>query len=141
MNVYRLSVRRLRGAVNPGVAGVRRGSWRVRAGAGISASRGPGQWFGWVESEPAVLVDEGDPDRSAAACVRPGNRRLRTWAGGVGSVIGDTPRRFGGWRQHDDVVMMSAELGLGVWTTDGGKLWTTFVEFEALSSAVVGALG
>jgi hypothetical protein len=33
-----------------------------------------------------------------------------------------------GWRQHDDVVLMSAELELAAWSTDGTKLWTTFVE-------------
>lgn len=35
---------------------------------------------------------------------------------------------FWGWRRHEDVVVMSAELELAAWTTDGRKLWTTFVE-------------
>lgn len=35
---------------------------------------------------------------------------------------------FWSWRQHGDVVVMSAELELAAWTTDGDKLWTTFVE-------------
>jgi hypothetical protein len=35
---------------------------------------------------------------------------------------------FWGWRQHDDCVAMSAELGLAVWTTSGEKLWSTYVE-------------
>jgi hypothetical protein len=35
---------------------------------------------------------------------------------------------FWSWRQHHDVVLMSAELELAAWTTDGEKLWTTFVE-------------
>ncbi|WP_433303437.1 hypothetical protein ACQP2F_12005 [Actinoplanes sp. CA-030573] len=35
---------------------------------------------------------------------------------------------FWSWRQHDDVVLMSAELELAAWRTDGTKLWTTFVE-------------
>jgi len=35
---------------------------------------------------------------------------------------------FWSWRQHDDVVIMSAELELAAWRTDGTKLWTTFVE-------------
>ncbi|MEU8241018.1 hypothetical protein AB0C07_22470 [Actinoplanes missouriensis] len=35
---------------------------------------------------------------------------------------------FWSWRQHDDVVIMSAELEIAAWRTDGTKLWTTFVE-------------
>jgi hypothetical protein len=35
---------------------------------------------------------------------------------------------FWAWRQHHDVVIMSAELELAAWSTDGTKLWTTFVE-------------
>jgi hypothetical protein len=35
---------------------------------------------------------------------------------------------FWGWRLHDDVVVMSAELELAAWTTNGDKLWTIFVE-------------
>lgn len=35
---------------------------------------------------------------------------------------------FSSWRRHDDIVVMSAELELAVWTTAGDKLWTTFVE-------------
>jgi hypothetical protein len=35
---------------------------------------------------------------------------------------------FSEWAQHGDVVLMSAELELAAWTTDGIKLWTTFVE-------------
>ena len=35
---------------------------------------------------------------------------------------------FGGWRRHGNVVVMSAELELAAWTTEGDKLWTTFVE-------------
>jgi hypothetical protein len=35
---------------------------------------------------------------------------------------------FWGWRQHGEVVLMSAELELAAWTTSGEKLWTTFVE-------------
>jgi hypothetical protein len=35
---------------------------------------------------------------------------------------------FWSWRQHDDVVIMSAELELAAWRADGTKLWTTFVE-------------
>ena len=35
---------------------------------------------------------------------------------------------FWSWRQHDDVVVMSAELELAAWRTEGTKLWTTFVE-------------
>lgn len=35
---------------------------------------------------------------------------------------------FWRWRRHDDVVVMSAELELAAWTTDGERLWTTFVE-------------
>lgn len=32
------------------------------------------------------------------------------------------------WHRHGDVVLMSAEVGLAAWTTDGLKLWSTFVE-------------
>lgn len=35
---------------------------------------------------------------------------------------------FWGWCRHGDVVVMSAELELAAWTTQGRKLWTTFVE-------------
>jgi len=35
---------------------------------------------------------------------------------------------FWAWRQHNDVVIMSAELELAAWSADGTKLWTTFVE-------------
>jgi len=35
---------------------------------------------------------------------------------------------FLSWRQHGDVILMSAELELAAWTTDGTKLWRTFVE-------------
>jgi hypothetical protein len=35
---------------------------------------------------------------------------------------------FWQWRQHGDVVLMSAELEFAAWTTSGQKLWTTFVE-------------
>jgi hypothetical protein len=40
----------------------------------------------------------------------------------------DADTGFWGWRLHDDVVVMSAELELAAWTTGGEKLWTTFVE-------------
>jgi hypothetical protein len=45
---------------------------------------------------------------------------------------------FWGWRLHDDVVVMSAELELAAWTTTGDKLWTTFVE-PPWSYAVLGS--
>jgi hypothetical protein len=35
---------------------------------------------------------------------------------------------FWQWRQHHGVVLMSAELELAAWDTEGTKLWTTFVE-------------
>jgi hypothetical protein len=35
---------------------------------------------------------------------------------------------FWGWREHGDVVVMSAELELAAWTNAGEKLWSTFVE-------------
>ena len=35
---------------------------------------------------------------------------------------------FWGWRRHGDFVVMSAELELAAWTTEGEKLWSTFVE-------------
>jgi hypothetical protein len=44
------------------------------------------------------------------------------------SWIDETDCGFWGWRQHGDVVVMSAELELAAWSTEGAKLWTTFVE-------------
>jgi hypothetical protein len=35
---------------------------------------------------------------------------------------------FWGWKRHNDVVVMSAELELAAWTLEGRKLWSTFVE-------------
>jgi len=35
---------------------------------------------------------------------------------------------FWGWKRHNDVIVMSAELELAAWTLDGRKLWSTFVE-------------
>ncbi|HEY5450493.1 MAG TPA: hypothetical protein VIQ54_17185 [Polyangia bacterium] len=35
---------------------------------------------------------------------------------------------FWGWKRHDDVIVMSAELELAAWTLEGKKLWSTFVE-------------
>ena len=35
---------------------------------------------------------------------------------------------FWGWRQHGDVVVMSAELEISAWTTEGDRLWSTPVE-------------
>ncbi|WP_433040666.1 hypothetical protein [Dactylosporangium sp. CS-033363] len=35
---------------------------------------------------------------------------------------------FWQWRRHKNTVLMSAELELAAWTSDGGKLWSTFVE-------------
>ncbi len=35
---------------------------------------------------------------------------------------------FIAWRQHSDYVVMIAETELATWTTQGRKLWTTFVE-------------
>jgi hypothetical protein len=40
----------------------------------------------------------------------------------------ETSVGFCGWRQHGDVVVMSEELELAAWTTDGRKLWRRFVE-------------
>jgi hypothetical protein len=44
------------------------------------------------------------------------------------SWIDEAEVGFWAWQQHDDVVLMSAELELAAWSTDGEKLWTTFVE-------------
>lgn len=35
---------------------------------------------------------------------------------------------FWGWRQHGDVVLMSAELQFAAWAADGRKLWSASVE-------------
>ncbi len=44
------------------------------------------------------------------------------------SWVDEAQLGFWSWRQHDDVVIMSAELEIAAWRTDGTKLWTTFVE-------------
>jgi len=47
---------------------------------------------------------------------------------------------FWGWSQLGEYVLMSAELEFGVWTQNGEKLWTTFVEppwdFKVLGQTV-----
>jgi hypothetical protein len=52
-------------------------------------------------------------------------------------TLRDRPRRlwedtadlgFWHWSAHPSVVLMAAEIELAAWTTDGEKLWTTFVE-------------
>jgi hypothetical protein len=48
-------------------------------------------------------------------------RWLRCW-------VDEAECGFWGWRQHGDVVVMSAELELAAWNVNGDKLWTTFVE-------------
>ncbi len=35
---------------------------------------------------------------------------------------------FWGWRQHGNVVVMLAELEMAAWSSDGTRLWSTFVE-------------
>ena len=35
---------------------------------------------------------------------------------------------FWGWARYGNIVLMSAELELAAWDTQGRKLWTTFVE-------------
>ena len=35
---------------------------------------------------------------------------------------------FHTWEQHEDIVLLSAELEFAAWDTRGNKLWTTFVE-------------
>src|SRR5262245_27941237 len=44
------------------------------------------------------------------------------------SFVDEAEVGFLSWRQHGDVVLMSAELELAAWTVDGEKLWRTFVE-------------
>jgi hypothetical protein len=44
------------------------------------------------------------------------------------SFVDEADVGFLSWRQHGDVVLMSAELELAAWTTNGEKLWRTFVE-------------
>ncbi len=40
----------------------------------------------------------------------------------------DAEHGFWGWRQHGNIVLMSAECELAAFTENGRKLWTTFVE-------------
>ena len=42
--------------------------------------------------------------------------------------VDDTDLGFWKWRRHGDVVLMSAELELAAWSTDGTKLWSRSVE-------------
>lgn len=35
---------------------------------------------------------------------------------------------FWGWEQHDNVIVMAAELEMAAWNTEGQKLWSHFVE-------------
>jgi len=53
------------------------------------------------------------------------------------SFVDEADVGFLSWRQHGDVILMSAELELAAWTTDGTKLWRTFVE-PPWSYAMVG---
>ncbi len=42
--------------------------------------------------------------------------------------VDDTSCGFWRWRQHQNIVLMSAELELAAWSVNGKKLWTAFVE-------------
>lgn len=44
------------------------------------------------------------------------------------TFVDEADTGFWAWRQHGDLVFMSAELELAAWTTNGTKLWSTFVE-------------
>jgi hypothetical protein len=44
------------------------------------------------------------------------------------SFVDEADVGFLSWRQHGDVILMSAELELAAWTASGEKLWRTFVE-------------
>ncbi|MBA2964348.1 MULTISPECIES: hypothetical protein [Ramlibacter] len=40
----------------------------------------------------------------------------------------ETSVGFSGWQQHGNLVVMACELELSVWTTQGTRLWSRFVE-------------
>jgi len=58
---------------------------------------------------------------NAISCYRRGPDPQKLWTDWV---------EFGffGWAIHSDVVVMSAELELAAWDSEGHELWTTFVE-------------
>jgi hypothetical protein len=76
--------------------------------------------------EPGVLIVPetetifiGAGERLLAYTAR-GDRWSRLWI--------DAAQLFYRWCQHDDYVVMSAELELAAWTAAGEKLWSTHVE-------------
>jgi hypothetical protein len=82
----------------------------------------------WVGGySPGVLVIP----ETQRVFVRAGTRLLCYWGdeGTWARQWQDTAEAgFWGWRLHDYIVVMSAELELAAWTSSGDKLWTTFVE-------------
>ncbi|TDD16430.1 hypothetical protein E1218_29840 [Kribbella turkmenica] len=71
------------------------------------------------------------PDK-AALFIGAGSRLLGYHRGPAGewrlTFVDEADMGFWAWRQHGDVVLMSAELELAAWSTNGAKLWTTYVE-------------
>lgn len=86
-----------------------------RFGPGPEAGFYPGVW---LTPESHVLF-VGAGTRLLGYALRGGARRLWEDEADMG---------FWMWRQHTDVVVMSAELELAAWTHDGNKLWSIFVE-------------
>jgi hypothetical protein len=70
-----------------------------------------------VPETEAIFIGAG---KRLLAYTARGDRWSRLWL--------DTAEWFWGWRQHDDYVVMSAELELAAWTAAGEKLWSTDVE-------------
>jgi hypothetical protein len=103
-----------------GVAVTAGGAWPSLVVTQRFAPAGPGFTPGIlvVPAERQLFIGAGT--RLLAYEARSGRWR-RCW-------VDEAEFGFWGWRQHGDVVVMSAELELAAWTTHGDKLWTTFVE-------------
>jgi hypothetical protein len=92
----------------------------------------PGEW---PELTVALTFD---PGFGPGFLLIPERRRLFVGAGTTLIAYELSPIRrlweattnfgFWSWRQHGDIVLMSAELELAAWDVDGKKLWSTFVE-------------
>jgi hypothetical protein len=107
---------------------------------GISEDRAEAEPSGWPQ---LVVIQRFAPSGAGfgpGILVTPVTRQLfvgaGTWLAGYDRRAGRWERSFAdecdtgffSWRQHGDVVLMSAELELAAWTTTGRKLWSTFVE-------------
>jgi hypothetical protein len=82
----------------------------------VQGGRGPGVLI--VPPTQQVFIGTG---ATLTAFDRRGGRWSLTWTD-------EAEAGFWDWSQHGDVVLMAAELELAVWSSDGVKLWSRFVE-------------